>query len=88
MKTMTSTDLTNLFKPLIGYPHVLVQIRAAWGTARLNEYVRSLIIVEDREHREGFPPQAVEALFCVLDLHEVLYPCFKKEAAPVFHFDV
>jgi len=53
------------------YPHILARITDLWGTAALDAYLDSLML-NDREGRQGFPPDVAMEIFHLISVHEAL----------------
>lgn len=69
---------------LLAYPHVLERVRALCGHPELETYLNS-IMISDRDHREGFVPEAWVEMCRILDVHHLLYGT-KQEHFPPFRF--
>lgn len=57
---------------LSNYPHVLERIRALWGNPELEGYIDSIMLA-DRDHRQGFLPEAWLELTRIIDVHRLLF---------------
>lgn len=53
------------------FPHVLETILAQWGSFRLNDYFKGLLVTE-RTNRQGFPSAASTEIFRLFTLHNGL----------------
>ncbi len=53
------------------FPHILAKITRLWGTAELDSYLESLML-NDRDGRQGFPPEVGMEMFHLSFAHAAL----------------
>ena len=55
-----------------GFPRIAEKIRELWGKRALDDYFAELV-VDERGHRQGFPPAVLSAILEVARLHSGQY---------------
>lgn len=55
------------------FPRILETIQAMWGNNELNMYFRKLTM-DERDTREGFPPEVWNEIHLLLSLHQEIVP--------------
>lgn len=53
------------------FPHILAKIADLWGSPALDTYLETLML-DDRDGRQGFPPEVATELFSLIALHGAL----------------
>ena len=55
------------------FPRILIAVQAMWGYPELNSYFRKLTL-DNRGDRAGFPEEAWDEIFTLLNLHLAIVP--------------
>lgn len=55
------------------FPHIMTAIQAMWGYPELNTYFHKLTI-DERGHRQGFPPDVWDDIHLLWSLHQTIVP--------------
>jgi hypothetical protein len=53
------------------FPRILAKIDELWGTAELDAYL-DVLMLSDREDRQGFPPEVAMEVFRLITVHAAL----------------
>ncbi len=53
------------------FPHIVDRIMLLWGTPMCGDYIRSLVIMDRNESRQGFPVDLIEDLLMLDYCHSV-----------------
>jgi len=53
------------------FPHILARIADLWGTAELDAYL-DVLMLPDRQDRQGFPPEVAMDVFHLSTVHGTL----------------
>ena len=53
------------------FPRILAKIAELWGTAALDSYL-DVLMLPDREDRQGFPPDVAMEVFRLISVHNAL----------------
>ncbi|MDP3540195.1 MAG: hypothetical protein Q8S26_15985 [Azonexus sp.] len=65
------------------FPRIGRQLQAKWGRPAFSEYVHDLLN-DSRTGRQGFPEEAMLALFKLMEVHDKEYPQYVKKITDIW----